>query len=56
MCEDSIVFASGCLAFIPFARITGAIVGVACFYMCIFTTECAITSMLLLVGLDGVLI
>ena len=49
ICEDSIVLPYGSLAFMSFDIITGAIVGVDCFSRCIFTTESAISSMLLLV-------
>ena len=55
MCH-SIVLPSGSLVFISLFIITGAIVGVACPARCIFLPESAIDSMLVLVGLGGVLI
>ena len=54
ICVDFIVLPSCSLAFISLSIITGAIVGVACLARCIFATDSAIASMLLLVGLGGV--
>ena len=45
---------AGILAFISFDIITGAIVGVDFFAMCIFVPDSAIASMLLLRLLGGV--
>ena len=51
---DSIVIPYVSIAFISFSIIVGVILGVACFYSCIFSPESVIDSMLLLVGLVGV--
>ena len=53
---DSIVIPSVSLSFISLFINTGTIVGVACLARCIFAPESAISSMLVLVGLGGVLI
>ena len=47
---------SSSIVFISLEIIIEAIVGVACFARCIFSSESTIPSMLLLVGLGGVLI
>ena len=46
MCDDSIVFPSGSLAVISFEIITGSIVVVAYFYICIFGPESNTASVL----------
>ena len=46
----------GSLSFILFSIITRSIVGVACLYRFIFAPDYTIASMLVLVGLGGVLI
>ena len=52
MCEDSIVLPSGSLTFISFDIITGDIVVVDCFARFIFVPKSALSSMLLLVGME----
>ena len=54
MCVYSIVFLSGSIAFISFSLFTGAIVGLACLFRCIFSPESTISSRLVLVGVGGV--
>ena len=56
ICVYSIVISYGSLAFILFSIFIGAIVGVACLDRCIFAPESEFDSMLVLVGLGGVLI
>ena len=46
----------GSLDFISLSLTTGAFVGVACFARCIFAPKSAIASMLVILGLGGVLI
>ena len=56
MSEDSSVLPSGILDVFSFDIITGSIVVVDCFGRCILAPESEIVSILLLVGLCGVLI
>ena len=54
ICAEYIMLTSGSHAVMSFEIITGAIVGVDCFYRCIFAPESAIASMLLLRLIGGV--
>ena len=54
ICVDSIVIPSISLALISLSIIKGAIVWATCLARCIFASESAIASMLVLVGLGGV--
>ena len=56
ICVESIVLPSVSLDLISFYIIKGDIVGVACLARCTFTPDSAIATMLVLVGLGGVLI
>ena len=56
MCDDSIVLPYGSISVILFEIITGDIVVMACFAMCIFAPESDIARMLLLGKFGGVLI
>ena len=56
ICFEYIVLPSVIIDFISLSIISGDIVGVACLARCILAPESAIASMLLLVGLGGLLI
>ena len=56
ICVNYIMLPSGSLAFMSLYTIKEAILGVACLARCIFAPESAIFSMLILLGLGGILI